>query len=111
MRIRLPGLIALASLLAINMAEAQPATEGVVSARPSVNLTAEQHHIIKEIVLKDMKVPPATAEVRLSIGEPVSGVALQSFPPSITEKVPEVKSHNFFVKNDQVGFMAKCRND
>ena len=109
MQVRLPGRIAALALL-LGVAATQlvagtqlSAQQDVVSTRPTVNLTAEQHHIIKEIVLKDMKVPPATSDVRLSVGEPVSGaIALHSFPPTVTEKVPEVRSHSFFVKDDQV---------
>jgi hypothetical protein len=103
MQIHSPGRIAALALMLCIATTPLSAQQGVVPARPTVNLTAEQHHIIKEIVLKDMKVPPATSDVRLAVGEAVSGaIALHSFPPSVTEKVPEVRSHSFFVKDDQV---------
>ena len=108
MQVLLPGRIAALVLLLgvagmLSIAGTQlSAQQGAAPTRPTVNLTAEQHHIIKEIVLKDMKVPPATSDVRLSVGEPVSGIALHSFPSTVTEKVPEVRSHSFFVKDDQV---------
>ena len=104
MRDLLPRRIAALAFLVAALASTQPlAEENAVPPRPTVNLTAEQHHVIKEIVLKDMKVPPTTSDVHLSIGEPVAGgIALHSFPPSVTDKVPEVRSHSFFVKDDQV---------
>jgi hypothetical protein len=72
-------------------------------ATRSVKLTAEQHHIIKEIVLKDLKVKGVSADVKVEVGEPVAeSVSLQPFPPVIADKVPEVRSHAFFVKGDQV---------
>jgi len=72
-------------------------------ATRSVKLTAEQHHVIKEIVLKDLKVKSVDGDVKVEVGEPVADtVSLQPFPAVIADKVPEVKSHSFFVKGDQV---------
>ena len=73
-------------------------------ATRSVKLTAEQHHVIKEIVLKDLKVK-GVAGRREGRGRRAGGadnVTLQPFPAVIADKVPEVKSHSFFVKGDQV---------
>ena len=52
--------------------EAQSNTKPVI-APPSrtINLTAEQSFIIKEIVLKDLNVPKAPAGAPESIGDPV----------------------------------------
>ncbi len=70
---------------------------------PTVNLTAEQRHVIRELVLKDLAVPKVTAQVPLAIGAVVpKQVTLQSFPPEIGNKVPQIKSHEFFVKDDHV---------
>jgi hypothetical protein len=103
-----------ASVLSPTLATAQTTVQTplapdapVVSPR-GIKLTAEQTHVIKEIVLKDMRVQPVAANVRVSIGEPVpDSVALQSFPPLIAEKVPEVKAHTFFVKDDQVVIVSQ----
>src|SRR5262245_34041082 len=91
-------------LLLSTLAGAQaPPGQDMPLATRSVKLTAEQHHVIKEVVLKDLKVKSTTDNVKVQIGEPVGeGVALQPFPPVIAEKIPEVKSHAFFVKDDQV---------
>jgi hypothetical protein len=104
MRNLLPSLAAVFALVAVSVVGAQsPPGTDTMPASPSVKLTAEQHHIIKEIVLKDMKVAPAPPDARVEIGDPVANdVALHAFPPTVTEKVPEVRAHNFFVKNDQV---------
>jgi Protein of unknown function (DUF1236) len=68
-----------------------------------INLTMEQRHIIKEIVLKDLKPKKATTALPLAVGDAVpSGVEVQPFPAEISEKVPQVSSHTFFVKDDQV---------
>src|ERR1700674_43004 len=73
------------------------------STTPRVDLTAEQRHVIKEIVLKDLNVPKTTAQVSLSVGALVpNGVNLQPFPPEIGQKVPQIKAHEFFVKDDSV---------
>jgi hypothetical protein len=93
------GILLLSSLAG---AQAPPGQDMPLATR-SVKLTAEQHHVIKEIVLKDLKVKSAAGNVKVEIGEPVGdGVTLQPFPPVIADKIPEVKSHAFFVKDDQV---------
>ena len=45
---------------------------------------------------------PATTS-RWTVGAAVpQSVALQPMPARIAEKVPQVKSHEFFVKNDKI---------
>jgi Protein of unknown function (DUF1236) len=86
------------------LAEAQTVNDPLAaSTMPRVNLTAEQRHVIKEIVLKDLNVAKTTAQVSLSIGASVpDGVSLQPFPPEIGQKVPQIKAHEFFVKDGSV---------
>jgi hypothetical protein len=80
-----------------------PPGQDMPLATRSVKLTSEQHHIIKEIVLKDLKVKSVAGDVKVEVGEPVAdSVSLQPFPAVVSDKVPEVKSHSFFVKGDQV---------
>ena len=87
-----------------SLAEAQTMTDPPTASRmPRVNLTAEQRHIIKEIVLKDLTVPKTTATAPISIGSAVpDSVDLRSFPPEIGQKVPQIKTHQFFVKDDSI---------
>ena len=69
-----------------------------VVAPRTINLTAEQSFIIKEIVLKDLNVPKAQAGAPESIGDSVpSGVELHDMTPTLAEKVPQAKSHKFYV--------------
>jgi len=82
----------------------QPARPDVPVVAPrGIKLTAEQEHVIKEIVLKDAAVKPVSANVPMGIGDTVpTDVPLQMFPELVTLKVPDVKSHAYFVKNDEV---------
>ena len=88
--------------------EAQvPSTAPVVKPADHVNLTMEQRHIIKEIVLKDMKIEPPeqgqVAKVPMTVGEVVpAGIPLKPMPVEVAAKVPQVKSHSILVKDDQV---------
>jgi hypothetical protein len=91
-------------------AQNQVPGQAPVAATPSVNLTVEQRHVIKEIVLKDMKVAAVTADVPMAAGSVVPpNVTLQSFPSEISDKVPQVRSHNFFVRNDRIVLVDKER--
>jgi Protein of unknown function (DUF1236) len=72
-------------------------------AQRTLNLTAEQEHVIKEIILKDVNVPKAKPDAPETIGDAVpENIDLYPFPPEITEKVSQVKSHKFFVKGDTI---------
>lgn len=67
----------------------------------TVNLTVEQRHVIKELV-KDLKVQDA-GEAPIAVGEVVpSTVKLYPISDDIARKVPQVKSHVFFVKEDRI---------
>jgi hypothetical protein len=69
-----------------------------VVAPRTINLTAEQSFIIKEIVLKDLNVPKAPAGASETIGDSVpSGVELHDMTPMLAEKVPQSKSHKFYL--------------
>ena len=72
-------------------------------ASRTVNLTAEQEFIIREIVLKDLNVSKAKPEAPETIGDAVpENIELQPIPPEVAAKVPQVKSHEFFVKDDKI---------
>ena len=79
-----------------------PATP-VVKPAETVNLTMEQRHIIKEIIIKDMKTAGQVQSVPTQVGETVpSGIALQPIPVEVSAKVPQLKTHSFLVKDDKV---------
>src|SRR4051794_27157028 len=80
-----PALAAAGFLCASGFAWAQsPASPPSADTTPTVKLTAEQHHVIKEIVLKDMNVAKATGNTPADIGATVpESVQLHQFPPDI----------------------------
>ena len=80
-----------------------PAVAPVVRPTETVNLTMEQKHVIKEIILKDLKVQEQTASVPMEVGKTVpSGIPLQPMPVEVSAKVPQLKSHSFVVKDDKI---------
>jgi hypothetical protein len=69
----------------------------------SIALTAEQSHMIKEIVLKDMKVTAASGVGEVKIGEPApDNVELHAFSNDVIQRVAAIKSHKFFVVGDHI---------
>jgi hypothetical protein len=84
--------------------QAPPAVQ-TPAPTPTVNLSVQQRHIIKEII-KELKVPAADAAVRLEAGVKVpSDIRLSPMPDLIAQKVPQVKSHLFFVKDDRIALV------
>ena len=80
-----------------------PNTPTIGPAPRTINLTAEQEFIIREIVLKDLNVPKAKTDAPETIGDAVpENIELHPIPPDIAAKVPQVKSHEFFVKDDKI---------
>ena len=82
----------------------QSTSDPVVAPAPrTINLTQEQRFIIKEIVFKDLHVPKAQADAPEKIGDAVpQNIVLHAMPPVLAEKVPQGRSHSFFVKDDNV---------
>jgi hypothetical protein len=73
-----------------------------VPAQPKINLTLEQRHTIKELI-KDVKVAPAPENIETTVGATVPAtVKLSPMPTLVAEKVPQIKSHLFFVENGKV---------
>jgi hypothetical protein len=98
-----PALIAAGFFCVSGFAWAQSPSPPVADTTPTVKLTAEQHHVIKEIVLKDMNVAKATGNTPSAVGATVpENVQLHQFPPEIANRIPQVRSHVFFVKEDHV---------
>ncbi len=95
------ALVFAAALLGSAPALAQTPSEPAV-VQPKVNLTLEQEHVIKELI-KDLKVTPAPANTATDVGATVpSAVKLTPMPPEVAEKVPQIKSHLFFVADGKV---------
>jgi len=100
------GIAAAVLTLALPVEAQVPGGAPVAKPADTVNLTMEQKHVIKEIILKDLKVTePAdqAAKVPTVVGETVpSGIPLQPMPVEVSAKIPQIKSHSFLVKNDKV---------
>ena len=80
------------------------------AATPTVNLTHEQRHTIKEF-LKDVKVEPITAEAPMAVGETVpQRVSMQPLPADLGQRVPQVKSHLFFIKDGRIMLVSPKDN-
>jgi hypothetical protein len=87
--------------------EAQvPSTAPAVKPQDTINLTMEQRHIIKEIIIKDMKIaqpPDQAAKLPTEVGDTVpSGIPLQPMPVEVSAKIPQIKAHSFLVNDDKV---------
>ena len=96
---------ATATILTLNLpVEAQmPQQNQVEKGHDSVNLTMEQRHIIKEIILKDLKTAPQAANAPLTVGATVpSGIPMQPIPVEVSAKIPQLKTHSFLVKDNKV---------
>lgn len=111
--------IALAAAATIMICGSMPAQSGVarafaievaqvpsnppVSTGRTINLTEEDRHTIREIVLKDSKIEKAPDNIEVSISSAVPpGVNLQPVPNDVTRKVPQLRNNTFFVKGDEV---------
>jgi hypothetical protein len=89
----------------VAVAQMSPGSDAPAIAPQSrtVNLTQEQRFIIREIVTKDLKVPEAMAGAPETIGEHVpQNIQLHDMPPELVRKVPQAKSHKFFVTADAI---------
>jgi hypothetical protein len=77
-----------------------PAEQPALSSRRSVNLTEEDRHTIREIVLKDVNVGKTAAKVT-AIGDPApQDVVTYEFPPQVSSKISALQAHRFFVTTD-----------
>ena len=82
-----------------------PVTAPEVKRQDTVNLTMEQRHIIKEIIIKDLKAQAQDQATKLptEVGQTVpAGIPLQPIPVEVSAKVPQLKTHSFLVQDDKV---------
>jgi hypothetical protein len=89
--------------LALPVVAQVPSTTPAVGPADTVNLTMEQRHVIKEIILKDLKVQPQSASVPMGVGETVpAGITTQPIPVEVAAKIPQLKTHSFVVKDYKI---------
>ena len=66
----------------------------------TINLTQEQRFIIKENVM-DLGIAKAPKDAPETIGDPVpTNIVLHALPSEVGAKVSQVRSHMFFIKDD-----------
>ena len=81
---------------------AQTNAPPAVAPAPRLKLTAEQGYIIREIILKNSNVQKENSAPE-TVGDTVpDDVKLHPLPPEVIQKVPQARSHMFFVKDDEV---------
>jgi len=80
---------------------AQDADNPAIAPHPrTINLTQEQRFIIRENV-KDLASSKTSKDAPETIGEPVpANIVLHALPSEVGTKVPQVRSHMFFIKDD-----------
>jgi Protein of unknown function (DUF1236) len=82
--------------------QAQTNAPPAVAPTPRLTLTAEQEYIIREIILKDSNVQKQNTAPE-TVGDVVpEDVKLYPLPQDVIQKVPQARSHMFFVKDDEV---------
>jgi Protein of unknown function (DUF1236) len=73
-----------------------------VPTQQKINITLEQRHVIKEII-KDLNISPAQQNIETTVGVTVPAtINLSPMPLDVSEKVPQIKSHLFFLKDGKV---------
>ena len=85
------------------LAQAQaPAGEPVIVKR-SINLTEEDRHTIREIVLKDSKVAPDDNKQKVEIGDAVpKTITTYEFPELASSKITALKSQRYFIHDGAI---------
>jgi hypothetical protein len=82
--------------------QAQTNAPPAIAIAPRLTLTAEQEYIVREIILKDSNVEKQNTAPE-TVGDVVpADVKLFPLPQDVVQKVPQARSHMFFVKDDAV---------
>ena len=82
--------------------QAQTNAPPAIAPAPRLTLTAEQEYIVREIILKDSNVEKQNTAPE-TVGDVVpEDVKLYPLPQDVIQKVPQARSHMFFVNDDGV---------
>lgn len=77
---------------------------------PTVKLTLDDEHVLKEFILNDPDVPKVSKDMDLSVrAEVPREIPLLPFRPEITAKVPQLKAHQYFVHGKQIVIVNSAR--
>ena len=72
-------------------------------AKPTIALTVDDEHVIKEFILNDRNLPRVTENMEFAIRAQIPpSIALLQFPEVVTGKVPQLKAHQYFVHENRV---------
>jgi Protein of unknown function (DUF1236) len=81
---------------------AAPALTPAVPTQVKINITLEQRHVIREII-KDLNISPAKQSIETDVGVTVPAtIELSPMPQGVSEKVPQIKSHLFFLADGKI---------
>jgi hypothetical protein len=91
---------------------AQEVDKPAIPSQPrTINLTQEQRFVIRENV-KDLTLSKASKDAPETIGDPVPpDIVLHALPSEVGVKVPQVRSHMFFVKDGDNAIVLVTPND
>jgi hypothetical protein len=91
---------------------AQEVDKPAIPPQPrTINLTQEQRFVIRENV-KDLTLSKASKDAPETIGDPVPpDIVLHALPPEVGVKVPQVRSHMFFIKDGDNAIVLVSPND
>ena len=91
---------------------AQDVDKPAIAPQPrTINLTQEQRFIIKENV-KDLDLPKASKDAPETIGDPVpQNIELHALPSEVARRVPQARSHSFFIKDGNNAIVLVSPND
>lgn len=101
------GVTAVILTLALPVDAQVPSNQPALPAKETVDLTMEQKHIVKELIIKDLKVSPpadqAGKQVPTKVGDVIpTGIPIQPMPVEVSAKIPQLKAHSFVVKDEKV---------
>jgi hypothetical protein len=72
-------------------------------SKPTIALTLDDEHVIKEFILNDKTLPRVTENMELAVRAQIPpSIALLQFPEVVTGKVPQLKAHQYFVHENRV---------
>ena len=73
------------------------------SATPTIKLTMEDQHVLKENLLKDAASDGSAGGATLERGSKVpASVQLRKFPEEIGSKIAQIKSHEYFIADRSI---------
>ena len=77
----------------------------------TINLNQEQRFVIKENV-KDLGLPKARKDAPEIIGDPMpQNIELHALPAQVATKVPQARSHSFYIKEGDNAVVLVSPND